>query len=470
MSRSDFSRPIRLALEEGLITAETKVLDYGCGRGDDVRLLQSHGIPSTGWDPVYQPDAQLSRADVVNLGYVINVIESHEERAATVERAWDLTERLLIVSARLSMEANRGKHSYLDGCVTQRGTFQKYYEQGELREWIDDVLGVMSVPAAPGIFYVFRNQDQRESFLASRYRRRTIAPRVRVTDDLFERKKALLEPLVGFVAERGRLPDISELENGQKIQAEFGSIKRAFNIVQKATGFEQWNCIREERSQDLLVYFALSHLSGIKPFSSLPRGVQLDVRAFFSTYKRACSESKTLLFSAGDRKAVDEACLNSTVGKLTPEALYVHATALPFLPHVLRVYEGCARTFAGVVDGANVVKLNRFKPKVSYLFYPEFESDPHPALRGSLVVDLQLLRLRYWDFSESENPPILHRKEAFVHKDHPLWQQFAALTEQEEEEGLFVDTKLIGTRKGWESILRQKGLSFSGHCLVKAFC
>jgi hypothetical protein len=40
----------------------------------------------------------------------------------------------------------------------------------------------------------------------------------------------------------------------------------------------------------------------------------------------------------------------------------------------------------GTVEGANLVKLHRLKPKVSYLAYPEFDGDP--ALAGALVVPL----------------------------------------------------------------------------------
>jgi len=72
-------------------------------------------------------------------------------------------------------------------------------------------------------------------------------------------------------------------------------------------------------------------------------------------------------FRAGDSDAVDEACRNTTVGKLLPNALYIHRTALEALDPLLRVYEGCARTYLGEVAGANLIKLHRQSGKVSYL-------------------------------------------------------------------------------------------------------
>ena len=35
-----------------------------------------------------------------------------------------------------------------------------------------------------------------------------------------------------------------------------------------------------------------------------------------------------------------------------------------------------------------------------------------------------------------QNPPILHRKETFLHPTHPLHAKFARLTQQEEKAGL----------------------------------
>jgi DNA phosphorothioation-associated putative methyltransferase len=69
-------------------------------------------------------------------------------------------------------------------------------------------------------------------------------------------------------------------------------------------------------------------------------------------------------------------------GKLTSTGLYVHRSALESLVSVLRVYEGCARTLTGAVEQANVIKLYLREPIVSYLSYPNFESDPHQPLRA----------------------------------------------------------------------------------------
>ena len=80
---------------------------------------------------------------VVNLGYVINVIESPGERAETLRSAWNLAEGLLVVSARMTWDARDLVGRPMgDGLVTRTGTFQKFYEQSELARWIEQTLGV----------------------------------------------------------------------------------------------------------------------------------------------------------------------------------------------------------------------------------------------------------------------------------------------------------------------------------------
>ena len=54
------------------------MLDYGCGKGDDVRELEAHEIDVSGWDPTHNPEGALINSDIVNLGFVLNVIEERK--------------------------------------------------------------------------------------------------------------------------------------------------------------------------------------------------------------------------------------------------------------------------------------------------------------------------------------------------------------------------------------------------------
>jgi DNA phosphorothioation-associated putative methyltransferase len=192
------------------------------------------------------------------------------------------------------------------------------------------------------------------------------------------------------------------------------------------------------------------------------------MKAFFGAYNRACAEADALLYQAGAAATIDAACARSPVGKLLPDDLYVHRSALDSLEPLLRIYEGCGRAYLGEVEGANLIKIHRRSGKLSYLVYPDFERDPHPALLRCVRLNLRTRQIECYDYSRSANPPVLHRKEAFLLTSDPLHARFARLTAQEERHGLLEDASRIGTRDGWAGRLRERGFTLKGHTITKA--
>lgn len=468
LHRRDHSLPVKCALRDGLIAPQFSVFDYGCGHGLDVDLLATKGIDAWGWDPAFFPDNSRHAADVVNLGYVINVIEDPNERSATLRKAWELCRRLLIVSAQV-LVPGRGQSQveFGDGILTGRGTFQRFFGQVELKNYIETELEAEAFSADIGVFYVFKDEPAGQQYLASRYRRTVAAPRNRISEVRFEENRELLEPLMAIIATLGRLPEAEEFRFAAEIEARFGSLNQAFSLVKRVTGAAEWDAITRRCTEDLLVYLALGRFHRRPTISVLPVGLQRDIRAFFGSYAKACRLADELLFKAGDAEAVDEACRRSPIGKLLPTALYIHRGALESLDPLLRVYEGCARTYLGEIDGANLIKLHRESGKVSYLVYPDFETDPHPALLRSVKLSLRSRQIDCLEYGASTNPPILHRKETFLLPDHPLHAKFARLSEQEEKHGLLTNTATIGTRDGWNIRLKEAGFAVKGHRLVK---
>ncbi len=324
-----------------------------------------------------------------------------------------------------------------------------------------------AIPAGIGTFYLFKDETRRQQFLANRFRRREIVPRRRIAELRLQESREALQPLMAIIAELGRVPDPTEFEGAQLVIDRFGSLKRAFAAIQRITDAETWEAIARRRREDMLVYMALARFHKRPLLSHLPLGLQRDLRAFFGTYNKACAEADALLFKAGDAAAIDEACKQSTVGKLLPDDLYVHRSALESLDPLLRVYEGCGRTYLGEVEGANLIKIHRRSGKLSYLVYPDFETAPHPALLRCVKLNLRTRQIECYDYGSSANPPILHRKETFLSLDDPRRDKFARLTAQEEKQGLLEDSSGIGTRDGWQRRLSDRGFALKGHRLVR---
>lgn len=468
IERSVLSKPAQLALRDGVIQPERTIFDYGCGRGGDVARLTALGLTCAGWDPVHRPDGPLREADVILLSYVVNVIENPEERAQVLQSAWRLARGVLVVAARLEVE-ERPTYAILhhDGFVTRAGTFQKLYQQHELRQWVDRTLATTSVSAGPGVLYVFRDEMERQRFIAARQYRQSAVLRISRPDELYERHKDLLTPCFDFLCQRGRAPHPDELPNASAILEVFGTLDRAVRVIRNVVDEQQWQRAATQRTQDILVYLALAQFRSRPKKSELPTEILRDIRAFFTSYQAAIELADAMLFSLKDMQLIERVCRQSNVGKNTPAALYLHRSVLHEVDPILRLYEGCAHAYIGEIGDANLIKLHRKTPQISYLTYPDFDRDPHPALQSSFLVDLQAFRVDIRQYDLTKNPPILHRKETFVTEHYPLWDKFSRLTAQEEKFGLYAEPARIGTRDGWQEVLREQGVTLRGHRVLK---
>ena len=110
--------------------------------------------------------------DLVNIGFVINVIEDREERIEAVQLAFELADKLLVVSAMIAGDAHIQKFTpYKDGVITSLNTFQKYFSQSELQGFIENTLDENAIAVGPGIFFIFKDKLEEQLFLASRQTR-----------------------------------------------------------------------------------------------------------------------------------------------------------------------------------------------------------------------------------------------------------------------------------------------------------
>jgi DNA phosphorothioation-associated putative methyltransferase len=114
----------------------------------------------------------------------------------------------------------------------------------------------------------------------------------------------------------------------------------------------------------------------------------------------------------------------------------------------------------------NLLKIHTREVAITFLTYPEFETDPHPALAESTKINLNTGSIVQTDLRQRANPPILHRKETFLPPNDPRISCYAGLTKQEEEAGLYRDPSRIGLRVQWLALMKRLNLDYEGHTLI----
>ena len=447
LARYGFSAPVQSLARHGFLDGRFSLFDYGCGRGDDVRGLTENGLAAAGWDPYYAPDQPIQPADIVNLGFVVNVIEDFDERLEALTRAWSLAERLLVVSVMLANQNEPRGQRFRDGVLTQRGTFQKYYTQAEIKAFIEAALDEEPIPVAPGVLYVFRDQEVEQRFLVDRYRnRRNLlrSPAVRVReratprrrDRSVEKYEAYREPL-DRLWERwvalGRPPDPPEVEDLVALTEGFGSLGRALRFIEERHDAAAIQCSRQARIADLQVYFALSQFERRRPYQHLESGLQRDLKAFFGDYAGAQTAARALLFDIADVEAIALACRYAAergLGWLEEgRSLQLHSSLVEQLPPLLRVYVGCAAVLYGDYRHADLVKIHIGSGKVSLMRYDDFAGQPLPRMIERVKIKLREQDIDYFAYGEGYEPPFLYHKSRTINEEFPCYPEQVAFEE-----------------------------------------
>ncbi|OQW90348.1 MAG: hypothetical protein BWK79_20125 [Beggiatoa sp. IS2] len=152
IKRARLSSPIRMLRDMGFLDGRYSVFDYGCGRGDDVIAMREMGVDANGFDVKFFSDNPLFEADIVNLGFVINVIPNKKDRTLN---AFKLARKFLIISVPRyeSVNSRRNYTRFNDGYITTR-TFQMHYVGQEVQNYILSVLKSTPYKTETGIFIV----------------------------------------------------------------------------------------------------------------------------------------------------------------------------------------------------------------------------------------------------------------------------------------------------------------------------
>ena len=435
MARAALSKPVQALARHGFLDGGKAVFDYGCGRGDDIAVLASAGIPASGWDPHFSAGACLEEAEIVNLGYVLNVIEDPDERIEALRKAYGLAQEVLAVSVLVVGKANpTGLRRYRDGFLTSRGTFQKYFAQAEARGLIERTLGQEAIPVEPGIFFVFRDKVAEQRFLEGRHRLRSdishllsIAPPARTpsaaNQALLDENREIIDSTWKKAIALGRVPHPDELADSvrRELAERLGSVRTSIQLAQTVYNPKSLARARQARVADLTVYFALNLFSRRSRYRGLPVELQRDIKAFFGSYAKAESAGRELLLSVGDPAVIDEAAREAAsrgIGYLDEARwIQVDARLIKRLPTPLRAYIGCAEQIFGDIEGqADQVRIHIQSSKLTLLQYEDYLKRPLPRLRERIKINLREQTIDLIEYGPGQPTQLVYFKSRYMAK------------------------------------------------------
>lgn len=465
ITRHALSAPMKALAKQGYLQGYYSLFDYGCGRGDDMNELLAHGIDVMGWDPNFYPDGDKTNADIVNLGFVLNVIEDKHERLEALLGAWELANRLLVVSVMLGTNEFVSQFKpYKDGVITSRNTFQKYYQQSEIKAYIERSLDEVPIAIAPGIFFIFKDKLAEQDYLQNRYRRyhnwqQHTSPTPITSEDkaqlIIAQNKALFDAFWQQSLDMGRVPAQDEFNDSVQLKSLIGSNNKVHQLLLKIYGKDKFEEAKQSRKEDLLLYFAMGLFEKRRPYTQQPDSLKRDIKALFDDYRTVINLATELLFAIADTKLIDEQC--EKAHQQLPasilnqgHSLIFHKGYIDSLPLLLRVYVGAAIQMYGELgDAIDLVKIHITSGKLTLTLYDDFEQSV-PFLVERIKVKMAVQDIDFFDYVEvSRRPPLLNK--------HLL---LGGLHEQYEKQKSFDKrlSKILGTNDNTEVIMHRLAL------------
>ncbi|SEF27972.1 DNA phosphorothioation-associated putative methyltransferase [Variovorax sp. NFACC27] len=493
LARSSLSAPVQMLVRHGLLQPGMTFFDYGCGRGGDVCALSADGVAASGWDPHYLPEATIAPADAVNLGFVINVIEDPAERIEAITKAFELARTVMSVGVMLYGGDLPGK-PYRDGFLTSRNTFQKYFSQSELKDYVEHALQRNVFMVGPGVAFVFANTEAEQRFSAGRYRRKNVALRLLVTraprpaspqtirkvkarepppprhsraEEKFTAARPLLDDLWTTTLELGRAPEADEVTNLAAINADLGGLPKALRLLARHYDYTLVGAAAEARSDDVRLLMAMQQFAKRPAYRQLEKRLQRDIKAFFGDYRSAQAAGLQLLLDAADPQKILAACrLAATqgLGWLDEEhSLQVHISLVERLPALLRAYVTCGLIIWDALSDVQLVKIHIASGKLTLMEFEAFDEDPLPRLRRRIKVIVRKLDCDVFEYGSSAYPkPVLYRKSRYLHEDHPGYAEQLAFDEAIERLGVLSDLEFGPTAEALTRLLDAKRLAVEG--------
>jgi len=355
---------------------------------------------------------------------------------------------------------------FRDGFITSRNTFQKYFSQSEIKDFIEHVLNEEVLMAAPGVALVFKDKDLQQRFLVERYRTSNVAlrllaarsPRVERNPaqkgrhstankqgiTLQDAAKPWMDGLWALCLELGRYPEPDEIENREAIQQAVGSISMVLRYVAEHYDLDLLGAAHNTRKDDLKLFLAMQQFSRRPPYRTLETRLQRDIKAFFGDYGRAQQDGMKLLMDAADATKIRAASVSAAqvgLGYLQAEqSLLIHISLVERLPVILRAYVACGLILYDAVSDVQLVKIHIDSGKLTLLQYDDFDHSPLPFLSKRIKVNIKKQVDDVFEYGSEKYPKqMLAWKSRYINEDTPGFAEQQLLDEQLESMGILPD-------------------------------
>ncbi len=509
LSRTALSAPVQLLIRHGLLSPKQTLFDYGCGRGGDVAALSAAGYDAKGWDPHFAPTAPRLEADLVNLGFVVNVIEDPAERVEALVGAFKLARRVLAVGVMLYGNDIPGK-PFRDGFITSRNTFQKYFSQAEFKDYLEQVFARPAFMVGPGVAFIFANTDAEQQFSAGRYRSNglaarllaTRAPKVRAArkprlpkeprparepnparaprevrpsraELQFVAARPVLDNLWALALDLGRFAEPEEITNLSAVLQILGSLTKAERLIAKHYDLSLLESAAKTRADDLLLFMATQQFAKRPAYRQLEPRLQRDIKVFFGDYKSAQDAGLYLLVQAAEPANILAACKDAAArghGWLDGEhSLQLHLSMVERLPAILRAYVACGLILWDSITDVQLVKIHVGSGKLTLMEFDGFDESPIPLLSRRIKVHIRRLDCDVFEYGSAAFPkPPLYRKSRYLNEDYPGYAEQVIFDEALERHGLISPDNQGPSPDRLAVLLEERRLTIRGACLTRS--
>ena len=145
LTRTSLSVPMRELMNLCVFDLDSKCIDIGCGKGQDIEFLKYLGINIVGYDRYnnkFKDDKLLENTyDIVTCNYVFNVIYDLQEHKELLNNIKEIGNNIYI-SVRSDDRAIKDTWEYIkenDCWKTGRNTYQRFYTEETVNKYFGQV-------------------------------------------------------------------------------------------------------------------------------------------------------------------------------------------------------------------------------------------------------------------------------------------------------------------------------------------